>query len=273
MNKDKVKISRVMLERYVLGEVTPEEKAAIDAAIARDREMKAAVDNLRNSNATILAEYPTESMARDIGMRAHLRDTEQRLTGAGSLPVSGMRPIFAAARWYGALALVAVCSSLAVLHFNRHPLAGDTERVKGLHPYLTVYRKAGNGFERLRDSSVAVPGDRIQVGYVAAGERFGMIFSRDGSGVLTVHYPAGEGAGDSATKIETAGEHLLPESFELDNAPQYERFYFLASDRPIPVSVVISQFGRGRDVAIAGTSRELSACRLTTFTLLKGGLK
>jgi hypothetical protein len=166
-----------------------------------------------------------------------------------------------------------LCLSFAVWQIGRRSVAGETERVKGQHPYLTIYRKTAQGFERLRDRSAAAPGDRIQIGYVAAGKPYGMIFSIDGNGVLTVHFPVEDASGDGATKLETNGEHLLPESFELDEAPRYERFYFITSDHPVAVARVVSEYGRGGEGRMPGRSAEASANTMTTFTLLKGGLK
>lgn len=105
-----------------------------------------------------------------------------------------------------------------------------TERTKGLTATLNVYRKRGAGeAEQLVPGATAGAHDVLQLGYTAAGKAYGMILSIDGHGVITPHLPSLEG--DVAT-LEAGAEQLLPEAYELDDAPRFERFFFVTSERP-----------------------------------------
>lgn len=275
MNKINAGISRLMLERYLCGETTTREKMAIETAYEHDPEVREALDGLRASTAEILSEYPAAEVAREIELRTHLRNTEKTMPAAKRFTSINIRWIAAPLGTCAVLAVV-VCLSLAVWRGNRQSVI--VERVKGRHPYLTVYRKTQNGFERLHDRSVVEPNDRIQIGYVAAGKKYGMIFSVDGNGVITVHYPAGETVNDSATKLETNGEHLLPESFELDAAPRFEKVYFITSDdSPIAVRKLLAGWKQRIGGAPIDTASPIPYKRgryqQASITLLKGGQK
>jgi hypothetical protein len=65
-----------------------------------------------------------------------------------------------------------------------------------------------------------------------------MILSIDGKGAVTLHLP--ERKGDS-TKLELGKQSLLSNAFELDDAPEFERFFFLTSDSPIDVDGVLQE--------------------------------
>jgi hypothetical protein len=66
--------------------------------------------------------------------------------------------------------------------------------------------------------------------YVAAHAPYGIILSIDGRGGATLHYPPEKG---SMTNLTQNKRVLLPNAIELDDAPGFERFFFLTSDSPI----------------------------------------
>ncbi|MBN1838324.1 MAG: hypothetical protein JW820_20865, partial [Spirochaetales bacterium] len=75
-----------------------------------------------------------------------------------------------------------------------------------------------------------------QLGYVAAARAYGVILSIDGRGVVTLHFPVGStGAGE----LEREGESLLPFAYELDDAPGFERFFFVTGPEPFAVDSVL----------------------------------
>lgn len=64
----------------------------------------------------------------------------------------------------------------------------------------------------------------MQVSYVAAGNRFGVVVSVDGRGGVTLHHPASP---RDVPRVKARGETPLPYAFELDDAPGFERFFFV----------------------------------------------
>lgn len=103
--------------------------------------------------------------------------------------------------------------------------ADDGVRLKGLDPGLALFRRTEQGAEALQPGAIVRAGDELRVGYRSGGFPYGAIYSVDGNGSVTRHWPV---SGDSAGKLE-AGEPLLPAAFRLDAAPDYERFYLLVS--------------------------------------------
>jgi hypothetical protein len=92
------------------------------------------------------------------------------------------------------------------------------------------------GAERIAPGAPARAGDLVQLGYVAAGRRFGVIVSLDGRGGVTRHWPLD---GARAAALTMGREVLLPDSFRLDEAPHFERFIFITSDRPFEIARVL----------------------------------
>lgn len=120
---------------------------------------------------------------------------------------------------------------------------GDVEvsdepvRIKGLAPRLLVHRQRQGVIEQLRDGDVARAGDLVQISYVAAGNRNGVILSLDGRGVVTLHHPARP---DATPTLVARGQHALDHAYELDDARSYERFVLVtAGDEPLSVTAVL----------------------------------
>jgi len=63
-----------------------------------------------------------------------------------------------------------------------------------------------------------------------------VIVSIDGRGAVTLHFPADAGA---STALEP-GAHNVPDGFQLDDAPSFERFFLVTSDAPIDVKTVVA---------------------------------
>jgi hypothetical protein len=116
-------------------------------------------------------------------------------------------------------------------------LGGDSgDRIKGLRPTLTLYRRTANGGETLADGAIVRPGDVVRVAYHAARRVYGVILSIDGRGSVTVHLPS---RGDRAVRLKSDPTVLLDTAYELDDAPRWERFYFVTGDAAFAVRPII----------------------------------
>lgn len=138
---------------------------------------------------------------------------------------------------------------------------------RGLVPRLRAYLRRGGVANELGDGAVVEAGDLIQLTYVAAGNRQGVVVSVDGEGDVTLHHPD---AVAGSTALEPMGEHPLDHAFELDAAAGCERFYLVTSgDRPVDVGKVMDAAKRLRSDA---SSRPLALpvdLRQTSLTLRK----
>jgi hypothetical protein len=114
--------------------------------------------------------------------------------------------------------------------------------LKGAESGLAIFRKTGSGSELVPPRSAARPGDTLQVFYHNRQALFGIVFSVDGTGAITLHYPEAEGPSPALG----IGDMLpLPHAFRLDKAPRFERFYLVTAPRPFGSEGLLSKL-RGR---------------------------
>ncbi len=249
---------QLVLERYVLGELPEAHAAEVSNAADSDPQLMARLKEIAESNKAILAQYPANVVSRDVALRAH---TERVLEEAAHAPRRRAARAVAPALGVALLLAVALVPVLTVHHGTQ-----VAERVKGGGAQLVVYLNTSEGPRLLSPMDTVRPGDMLQIGYVAGGKSHGAIFSLDGRGQATLHFP-GEPGGSTA--LEQDGEHLLGFSYQLDDAPQFEHFYFVTSDTPLDAAAVMDS--ARSYVAQFGSSRSPAAMRLppgATFTSL-----
>ncbi|MBI1860160.1 MAG: hypothetical protein HYR96_04485 [Deltaproteobacteria bacterium] len=218
---------QLLIEKLHLGELDPHTSVNTQAC-------QNELETLSSSNEQIWAEYPPDMVALQIAQR--LRKRRLSIPGASLLErLNSLR----SPKWQWAAIVLLVCAPVGLLVLNR---PNETDRIKGLSPFLTIYRKVGNSFERMSSNSKVAEHDIIQISYVAHDARFGAIFSVDGNGKLTLHYPERPGP---AAKLITSGEVILPDAFELDSSPQFERFVFVTSPDSFETQSLIEHFQQG----------------------------
>jgi hypothetical protein len=187
---------------------------------------------------------------------------------------SGMRVAF---RWSFPLATAAAAIVLIAIipreaartEPGTASLAAPTERIKGLRPSLVVYRRTSLGTETLADGAVARPGDLLRLGYSAVDRPFGAILSIDGRGTVTVHLPA---SGRTAVPLRRGERTLLDTAYELDDAPRWERFYFVTAREAFAIEAIIEAAHRAASrlpAAPPGTLDLPRAYEQSTFLLQK----
>jgi hypothetical protein len=149
-------------------------------------------------------------------------------------------------------------------HVSDRSPDGPGTREKGLRPHLNVYRQQGDEVELLADGAVAHPGDVLQVAYVAAGATHGVVVSIDGNGMVTLHHPPKE---TDSTELEESGEIPIPHAYQLDDAPEFERFVLVSGAVPVRVRDVVvaaeaiatdPERAREAPVALPGTLQQYS---------------
>jgi len=234
---DAATVPDLYLERYVLGELPEDERGRIERLLALDPALRGRLDALKGSDTEIAGQYPPASMDERIRGRA-------RAAGVSRSETAPARP----GRGWLVPALAAAAVVLAVgVGVVRPPAPGDGIRLKGGDAELVVFRKTAAGSERLGPGALAVPGDLIRVGYRAAGRSYGAIVSTDGNGNVTQHLPR---SGGRAAPLEAGATVLLGFSYELDDAPRWERFYLVTGDEPFELEPVRQA---ARKVAAAGS--------------------
>jgi len=232
----------VLIEKLALGELGEVEREEVKRRLGEDAEAKlSAIDR---SNAEILEEFPPSDVAAEVQRRV------ERLDRVAAHEAE--RPRWTP--WLGAAALAAAAILLWVIvrppadtppegpsgtpvaggvgdtgptkiAKADPPLAGDdgSIRLKG-SAKLTIHRQGEGRAERLSDGARVRAGDRLQVSYTAGDAALGVIVSIDGAGAATLHFPASE-----RNEPTLLGRAQLPNGFELDDAPGFERFFFVTT--------------------------------------------
>lgn len=111
-------------------------------------------------------------------------------------------------------------------------------RSKG-SPHLLIHRQNKNSAqpEPLEDGATIHPGDLLQVSYLSSDAAHGVIFSVDGRGSVTLHFPEDFA---KSTALSPVGKAVaLPHAYKLDDAPDFERFFFITSANPIDTAALL----------------------------------
>lgn len=210
-----------MLERLAAGDLPEAEAEALHERLAGEPDGPARLEAIRASNEAILAAHPPARVVASIRQRAD--------------GVPAARPLLRLAPALLAPALAAA-SVFVILERPAPSPAPEVVRLKGIAPRLAVFREAAGGAERLEDGAVAHPADRIQLGYQAAGRAYGAVVSVDGAGGVFLHLPE---RGARAAALEPGGLVTLPSSWELDDAPGFERFFLVVATEPFALDPVL----------------------------------
>lgn len=199
------------LERYRLGELPGDELVALGRRLADDPELRRRLDALDEDSARFLAAHPPR-------------------------PALVLHPTNRAPVW--ALAGVGLALAAGVAVAIRVPSPGapvPTDRPKGV-PTLYVHRSTPTGeVQALGDGATAHPGDLLQLSYVPGGEHYGVIVSVDGAGEVTTHVATADGHAVALSPEGAALDH----AWELDDAPGFERFFFVTADVPFDADTVV----------------------------------
>jgi hypothetical protein len=215
------------VEQLAAGALPPDEASRIRALLEARGEL-ARLEAIEVANQAFLAAHPVELSVAEIRRRA------------GTTP--SVAPARRPARWLRLAAPLAAAAAVLSIWFVRQsptdapPVeAPEQVHLKGLRPHLAVYRKSSSGSERLGAREHVRPGDSIQLAYVAAGRRFGVIASVDARGSVTLHLPEEPGL---ASKLTRDRETSVPHSFVVDDA-KFERFVFVTADHAFSTDVVV----------------------------------
>jgi hypothetical protein len=232
-------IPDLFIEKLLLDELSQDVKERLLA----DPSVRRRLDELKAENRKILEEYPPEQMAKAIRNRedSSRRNRESRQTGSvqavRTAPrAAGLRRLVPAAGF----ALLVLAGGFLLISRGPGFFAPRNQaqeiRLKGGAAHMNIYMKTDAGARLLEEGDTVSEGATLQVGYVSAGYRYGVIVSIDGGGAVTLHFPQ---SAEDGQNLEGEGTALLPFAYTLDDAPAFERFFFVVSDRPFSVETVL----------------------------------
>ncbi|MBN1114231.1 MAG: hypothetical protein JXA66_02725 [Oligoflexia bacterium] len=198
-----------------------------------ERDLSAAdnerIDEIQKSDTEILERYKPDLMVGDIIEKYRNARLFNRLLNLFSL-----KPQLVAA---AGLALVVLLVLPVVNYYSRD----NATTLKGIAPYINIYKKQELQAIKLNNGDRVKSGDVIQVSYFALGYRYGIIFSIDGNNQVTYHLA---GKNNGSVPLLQGGETALPDAVELDDAAGYEKFYFVLSNDRFKAADVIDGSGK-----------------------------
>ena len=237
------------LERYLTGDLPESEMREIREMEATDEIFAGRVKMMREDNAAILKKLPFERLSEKMDSmsgRATVGSGRGTLASGGSfISGKGMPAGFKLVKFAAAAALVLAVVSVALFSQREiGPDAGtqvaggaqvmdvamvdaqdDGTRIKGLDARMEIWKKTGDSAVQMQNLDEAREGDEIQLRYSVPEKCFGLLFSMDGNGTITMHMADGS----SAVALEPGKMTTLPFAYKLDNAPKFEKFFLLTS--------------------------------------------
>ena len=225
-----------VLQRYLLGELPPSKMEEVARLAEEDPDLKREIQNLQQANAEMMRRNPPDTMLPQILKRyeANLRQAQLRAR-AGQVKRK---------RLYWAAPVLASALALLLVFLFKDGTGFDPNRVKGeesldfTKTQVLIYRKTGTEVKRLSDGDRVKAGDLLQLGYIPAGKSYGVIFSIDGNGVVTLHQPRGK---SGSSRLKQGNKSFLAAAYELDDAPGFERFFFVTAMTEIEVPSILRQ--------------------------------
>jgi len=236
--KANINISDFKLEKYLTGDLPAEEMKELRLRENSDEVFRARVNALREDGARILAENPfanLETRLAEVDAEAKDEPHYSWMNSATLLRVAATLVIALGvftAVWFarsetdlGVKTNGSETSEIAMV------VDDNGTRIKGLEARMEVWKKSGEAVVQMENLGEAHEGDELQLRYLVPEKCYGLLFSMDGNGVLTVHL--GNGAGSVA--LEPGNMVTLPFAYKLDSAPKFEKFFFMTSKKTFAI--------------------------------------
>ena len=251
------KISDFKLERYLLGELSEKEMRELQERELSDEIFAARVAEMRLQGKRFVAENPFVALEAKMAAAEQSANDEHNVVSVRWLKV--------------AAALVIALGVFSMVLLNRNVETFDSKdaamqvamadvddgtRIKGMQASLEVWKKTGDSAVQMVNLGDAHEGDEIQLRYRVPQKCFGMLFSMDGNGTITMHM----GEGNKAIELEPGKMTTLPFAYKLDNAPKFEKFFLLTSQNSFEID--------GNDI---DKSLKQAGVENVSFTLRKVG--
>ncbi len=217
-------ISNLMLERYNLGELNQEEKTLVEKAIESDLELQARFSDLKRSDFEFRNRYPAAAVLNRNNEKTQKRRTFTIISGICA-----------------AVLFVGISFPLVWNQINSTETTGDVAKGAGslfqsAKTDLSVYLKTDQK-STVYEGLPLHEGNTIQLAYTVPGIRYGVIFSIDGRSEVTLHYPYSM---NGNTQLASGKQTVLEEAYMLDDAPNYEVFFFVVSKTPLDTRAIIN---------------------------------
>lgn len=217
------------VERYLLGELPAKEMLALKKLEKEKGIFFLQLEKLKESNKELLRKFNAREVANK--MHANARNFTMLKKNKWAFPISAVAALLiSTGLFFTEYQIIDSNSNTNIIAINE-----DGIRAKGLKNELEIWRKTTDSNEKLLDNSKAKEGDLLQIRYIVEKKCYGTILSMDGNGVLTVHF---SGKNGKAAELDAGKIVSLANAYELDNAPEFEKFYFITSNNEFSLAPV-----------------------------------
>ncbi len=236
------------LEKYLTGDLPAEEMREIRKMEEVDEIFANRVKMLREDNAAILKRLPFEKLSEkiatmpgrsnaDVGNTMRVNFKLVKLAAAAALVLAVVTVALFSQRSLSEQGGTVLANNanmansvngaqvMEVAMVDASGAGDDGLRIKGLSARMEVWKKTGDSAVQMENLGEAREGDEIQLRYAVAEKCYGLLFSMDGNGTITMHM----GHENRAVELEPGKMTTLPFAYKLDNAPKFEKFFFLTS--------------------------------------------
>ena len=227
-----------MIPQLLLEEINLGEKDAKDYYKKYGKEeLESALAQLKKSDQEILSAYPAPNFRPAVVGAGNGADKEA--PAGKNKPNIYVRLNKARHFFFAAAVLVLALCAPVTLNTIKSLGGSQSIRLKGSGQHqIRLYKQSGADAVLLKNGEAVKESDLVQITYIPGSYNYGVIFSVDGNGNVTRHFPD---ASWQAEKLQKTGEEVpLAFSYELDDAPKYECFVFVASKNPFDFSKIES---------------------------------
>ena len=219
--------------------------------------IEAAVADLKKSDDEILNTYSVQAMKAAVAGKLAAGKLKENKSASNENQRTATILKFPATRFitYAAAAvlLAAIIIPAGLRNSKLSNANAPVERIKGnatapanTEPQIKLYRQKGREIQALNDGDFARSGDIIQITYNAGSDEYGVIFSVDGNGNITRHFP--ENSWQAAHLDQRNDEIPLDFSYELDNAPDFECFIMVTSKKQFTLEDIENKIKNKTDI-------------------------
>ncbi len=209
----------------------------------------AAINDLKKSDEEILNTYSVQAMKAAVAGKLAGNKQESSSSKGTILKFPAYKIVSYAA---AAVLLAAIIIPAGLKSTKIGSSKTPTERVKGnatsasADPQIKLYRQKGREIQALNDGDFAHSGDIIQITYNSGADEYGVIFSVDGNGNITRHFP--ENTWKAERLEHRPDETPLDFSYELDNAPDFECFILVTSKKQFSLDGIENSIKNKTDI-------------------------
>ncbi len=197
-------------------------------------EIEKALEEIKKSNIEILNKYKTEDMKSQILAKMEDEDKEKDLPNKKSFKVLRYISYAAAAVLLGIFILPRGINSLKTKTSMAEASARHGEN---LREGLFLYHQTSDKEEVLEDGSKVSAGDFINISYCLNENEYLIIFSLDGNGNITRHFP--KDSWEAQKRENKRGQTPIYSKdtlYQLNNAPEFECFIMVTSTKAFNLS-------------------------------------